>query len=138
MSLRSDICDFIKNNSFKGRQKSFNFDSEGLNQYINWAFVNDYISIYADDGEIKSTIVTYRVKNNPKKIEDLLPSDEKFKDGNICIMDLIANDKNSRQQITKEFMKKHPNWKSLKKWAIRNGSIVELNNKYIELVGGNL
>jgi hypothetical protein len=138
MSLRSKICEFINDNSFKGRQKSFNFDKDGLNQYINWAFVNDYVSIYADNGKLKSVIVTYPIKRNPKRIQDLLPSDDEIKSNDICIMDLIANDKISRQEITKEFMNKHPNWRSLKKWAIRNGSVVELKNKYIELVGGKI
>lgn len=138
MSLRSDICDFIKANSFKGRQKAFNFKDNALNQYINWAFVNDYMLACFDGNELKSTLISYSIKDNPKKILDLLPSDNKFKSKSICIMDFIANDKTSRQKITQEFMKKHPNWKSVDKWAIRNGSIVKLDNRYIELVGGSL
>lgn len=138
MILRSCIENFIKTHSFKGRQKSFTFNDEGLQQYINWAFCNDLIVLCSNEKEITGIGIVYPISKIPSKILDLLPADNiDFKE-NICIMDLIANDKNTRQQLTKEFMKKHPNWRSLNKWAIRNGSVVELNNKYIELVGGTI
>lgn len=136
MISRKYIEEFIKDNSFKGRQKSFNFDKEGLQQYINWAFCNDFMLICESGGKIASTLITYPIGVKPKSIKDILPHDNPVKSNHIVVMDFIANDKQSRQEISKEFMKKYPNWQTLNKWAIRNGKLTELSNKHIEFMGG--
>ena len=138
MFSRTSIVEFIKKNCFKGRQKSFNFTNEAIEEYINWAFCNNYLLALAENDKLMSVLVVYPIQKNPEQIIDLLPSDNDKSENNICLMDFIANSKTSRQKMTKLFMKTYPNWKNQNKWAIRNDKIVSLNNKYIELVGGLL
>jgi hypothetical protein len=138
MFSRLLICEFIKFNCFKGRQKAFNFTDEALEEYINWAFNNNYLFAISENEKITAVLVVYPLEKEPQKILDLLPSDGNKKENNICLMDFIANTKISRQKMTQLFMKTHPNWKNQNKWAIRNDKIVSLSNQYIELVGGTL
>jgi hypothetical protein len=139
--LLSDIISLIKTTHTETKKQAFPWTDEGLAQYLAWSFSKDYLFIDSDESGLTGVLVCYVLPNESNgSIQSLLPSDikvikadEDVKD--IVIMDCIFKTSIARKTITNKFMKRFPNWKAQKKWAMRKTIPTVLNNRYIELTG---
>jgi hypothetical protein len=139
--LLSDIISLIKTTHTETKNKAFPWTDEGLTQYLAWAFSKDYLFIDSDESGLTGVLVCYvlPIESNGS-IQSLLPSDIKVSKADedvkeIVIMDGIFKTSIARKTITNKFMKRFPNWKAQKKWAMRKTIPTVLNNRYIELTG---
>ena len=137
-----DLISFVKENRFKGRRQSFQLDDEGLKQYIRWAFCGNHLMLVSSEKGISGVGVAYSLPNpNNGYIANLLPSDEEIpketeQKHEICVMDWIAQDSESRKNLINQFTTRFPNWKNQTKWGIQFGRVKELTNKYMNLLKG--
>lgn len=140
--LFSDLISFIKENRFKGRRQSFQLDDEGLEQYIRWAFCGNHLMLVSSEKGISGIAVAYALpKPYDGYIANLLPYDEEIPKEvehkqELCVMDWIAQDSESRKQLVNQFTTRFPNWENQYKWGIQFGKVQLLNNKYMNLLKG--
>lgn len=140
--LVSEIINFIKANRNNGRRKTFMLDDEGLELYILWAFVRNNIILAYSGNAISGIVVAYvlpkpcdwLIKNLLPYEEEIHPSAESDKD--ICVMDWIALDSESRKQLMTKFFARFPNWENQNKWGIHFGQVKLFNNKYMNTLKG--
>jgi hypothetical protein len=145
--LLTDLIQFIKTTHSETKKQAFPWTDEGLAQYLSWAFSRDYLFIDSDENGLTGCGVAYPLQNpSDGSIQSLLPSDNEVikiweSDKELVIMDGIFKTPKSRKIITHKFMKRFPNWKNQKKWAVRlarNTNILSttvLKNRYIQLTG---
>ncbi|CAB4186636.1 hypothetical protein UFOVP1151_29 [uncultured Caudovirales phage] len=140
--LFSDLISFIKENRFKGRRQSFQLDDEGLEQYIRWAFCRNYLMLVSSEKGISGVAIAYALpKPYDGRIETLIPYDNELKEDTenkyeICVMDWIAQDSESRKNLINQFTIRFPNWENQQKWGIQFGLAKQLTNKYMNLLKG--
>lgn len=140
--LLSEIIQFIKQTQKEKGKQVFPWSDDALGQYLAWAFSKDYLFLESDENGLAGLLIVYPVdKVKDMKVNELLPTDKEFSKeaentADLVIMDGIFKTNKARKTITNKFMQRFSNWKNQKKWAMRKLMPTELNNKYIELVGG--
>jgi hypothetical protein len=136
------VISFIKENRYKGRRQSFQLDDAGLEQYIRWAFCGNHIALVSSEKGISGVGIAY-ILPSPYDgyIAKLLPHDEEIsiegkKVNDLCIMDWIATDSESRKNLINQFTEQFPNWEAQNKWGIQFGTVKLLTNKYMNTLKG--
>ena len=139
MAFKRELLDFIKLHQSHGKNRVFNWNEEGMKQYIDWAFSSDYLFIVVDKFGISGVVIAYPI-HKYEKIMDILPQEGLYDNAEspICIMDLICCNKNARIDITHKLMNRFTNWENRDKVSLRYGKIKRLPNRYFELTGGSL
>lgn len=133
--LRSDIKDFILANRKNGKRECFMWDDNGLECYIDWAFVRNNLFYALSENSISGVGVAYALpKSFDGSIESLLPYDADITDEHqkdLVIMDWLAVNSGSRKALVEQFKKRFWNWENQKKYGLHYGKIKELSTTYI-------
>ena len=139
MSLKQEVLDFIKLHQEHGKNRVVQWDNEGMNWYIDWAFVNNYLFLTFDKFGISGFLVAYPVFKYDTVL-DILPKDglKTNTECPIAIMDAVICNENARIDLTHKLMNRFTNWKNRDKVSVRYGKIKTLSNRYFELTGGKL
>jgi hypothetical protein len=135
--LLSELTSFVDANRYKGRREAFGI--KDTKNYLRWAFLHDYLFVAFDEGRIAGVGVAYPIGEPYTGDENALnpdfkvqPVDEPGKD--ICIMDWCAVNAAGRISLIWKFRQRYPNWENQKKWAVQFDKVVEISNKYINLI----
>lgn len=140
MAFKQELLDFIKLHQGHGKNRVFEWNEDGMSQYIDWAFTNNYLFITFDKFGLSGIVVAYPV-HKYNIIEDILPKND-LDDSNtecpIALMDLICCTKEARIDLTHKLMIRFNNWKNRDKVSLRYGKIKRLPNRYFELTGGSI
>jgi hypothetical protein len=135
--LLSELTSFVDANRYKGRREAFGI--KDTKNYLRWAFLHDYLFVAFDEGRIAGVGVAYPIGEPYTGDEDALnpdfkvqPIEEAGKD--ICIMDWCAVNAAGRISLIWKFQQRYPNWENQNKWAVQFDKVVEISNKYINLI----
>ena len=140
MTLKQELLHFIKLQQTTGKNKVFQWDAEGMSQYIDWAFANNYLFTVFDKFGLSGVVVAYPV-HKYNIIEDILPKNDLDDSNTVCpiaIMDAIFWTEEARIDLTHKLMTRFENWNNRDKVSLRYGKIKHLPNRYFELTGGKL
>jgi hypothetical protein len=133
--LRSDIKEFILRKRENASRGCFQFDAEGLDNYIDWSFHNNFLLYAINDVGISGVAMAYPLPRRfDNSLVSLLPSNEKVEseeNADLCVMDWAADDAPSRRALVYQFCKRYPNWMKQDKWGVQYGVAKKLNNQYI-------
>jgi len=136
--LRSSIKTFILNHRQDGKRQTFMLDPEGLDGYINWAFINDYLFCVSDENGISGAGVAYPLpKPFDGNIESLLVFEEPLEsedNKDLVIMDWVATGPAARKGLVKQFKRRFGNWKNQRKFGIHYGKVKQLPNNYLNKI----
>lgn len=135
------IIAFIRANCTKGRRECFAWESECLENYIIWAFSKKGLLVSIKDSKISGVAVVYALPNKSNgDIFSLLPNDADLTapeiSSDLCVMDWIALDAESRKDLISQFQTRFPNWENQDKYGIQFGKPKLLTNKYMNLLKG--
>lgn len=138
--LLTELKSFIKAHRKNGRREAFGLSIEKDDTYLRWAFCFDYLFIVKSQGEMKGCGVAYPLSTPYSGAESSLysfgtpvPRDQE-KDKEICVMDWIATDRESRCELVGQFKTRFPNWENQRKWGIQFDTVKQLSNKYINYI----
>lgn len=135
------IIAFIRTNCTRGRRECFAWESDCLENYIIWAFSKKGLLLSIKGSKISGIAVVYAL---PRKfqgsITELLPSDDDLTaseaSSDLCVMDWIAIDAESRKDLITQFQTRFPNWEKQNKYGIQFGKSKLLTNKYMNILKG--
>jgi hypothetical protein len=135
------IITFIRTNRLNGRRECFAWESECLENYIVWAFSKKGLLLSIKDSNISGVAVVYALPNKSNgDITSLLPNDADLTapeaSSDLCVMDWIALDAESRKDLIGQFQTRFPNWENQDKYGIQFGKPKLLTNKYMNLLKG--
>lgn len=139
--LFQQIINFIKEHPNVGKRAYFQLDDEGLNFYVKWAFSKNCLFLTYTDDKISGIGIAYPLPSKYNgSILSLIPSDEdtdineELRD--LCVMDWIALNANSRKCLVSQFQERFPNWENQNKYGIHYGKPKLLTNKYMNILKG--
>lgn len=135
----ADLISYIKANRNKGRGEAFGWTDDELIPYIHWADTFRYLFVASDENGFTGVAVMYPITKPAEgeqvelmNFKAIVPiSEESTSD--LCIMDFINTTFEGKKDLAIQLMDRYPNWDSQEKWALRNGVIKKLPNKYINL-----
>jgi hypothetical protein len=135
------IIAFIRTNCTKGRRECFAWETDCLENYIIWAFSKKGLLVSIKDSKISGVAVVYPLhKPFGGELTDLLPSDNDLivpeASSDLCVMDWIAIDAESRKDLIGQFQTRFPNWENQNKYGIQFGKSKLLTNKYMNILKG--
>ena len=135
------IIAFIRTNCTKGRRECFAWETDCLENYIIWAFSKKGLLVSIKDSKISGVAVVYALPNKSNgDIVSLLPSDNNLTapeaSSDLCVMDWIAADAESRKDLIGQFQTRFPNWENQNKYGIQFGKSKLLTNKYMNILKG--
>lgn len=139
--LFQKIINFIKNNQNIGKRAYFQLDDEGLDFYVKWAFSKNCLLLTFTDNNISGIAIAYPLPNKYNgSILSLIPSNEDIlieeSMCDLCVMDWIALNSESRKCLVSQFQTRFPNWENQNKYGIQFGKQKLLTNKYMNLLKG--
>lgn len=135
-----DLIEYIKANRNKGRGEAFGWSDDELITYIHWADAFQYLFIESNENGFTGVAVVYPIaKPSEGEVQELMTfkaniprSEESTAD--LCIMDFVASDPESKKSLVNQLKDRYPNWESQEKLAFRFGKVRKLSNKYINLL----
>jgi hypothetical protein len=135
--LLAELTSFVDANRYKGRREAFGIND--TKNYLRWAFLHDYLFVAFDEGRIAGVGVAYPIGEPYTGDENALNPDFKVQTvdepgKDICIMDCCAVNAAGRISLIWKFRQRYPNWENQKKWAVQFDKVVEISNKYINLI----
>ena len=138
--LLTELKSFIKAHRKKGRREAFGLSIDQDDTYLRWAFCFDYLFVVKNSGKMTGCGVAYPLpKPYGGNVSSLysfgspVPRDQEDSK-ELCIMDWIATDKDSRRDLVNQFKTRFPKWESQKKWGIQFDEVKQLSNKYINYI----
>jgi hypothetical protein len=140
MKRTNDIYEFINQSGDFGDRRVFGFEGEYLEDYLMWSKFFDYLFVDSDENGITGLGIAFPIKNKFNKEEDwfftfnAVPEKKEEENCDLCIMDLVAINKTSRNNIIESFKKRYPKWETQKKYALIRGEPKEVTNKHINLL----
>lgn len=140
MGFKEELLDFVKLHQSHGKNRVFQWNEQGMKEYIDWAFSNNFLFITVDKFGFSGIVIAYPV-HKYETIEDILPKtglDDSNIECPIAITDAICCTKNARIDLTHKLMSRFTNWKNRDKVSLRYGKIKTLSNRYFELTGGSI
>jgi hypothetical protein len=135
------IITFIRTNRLNGRRECFAWETNCLENYIIWAFSKKGLLLSIKNSEISGVAVVYPLPRKfQENIAELLPSDDDLTapeaSSDLCVMDWIAIDAESRKNLITQFQTRFPNWANQNKYGIQFGKSKLLTNKYMNTLKG--
>jgi hypothetical protein len=135
--LLTELKAFIKANRKKGRREAFGLAVQNDDTYLTWAFAFDYLFVVKDKDAVKGCGVAYPLPQPyTGSVSSLysfgtpVPRDQE-ESKQLCIMDWVAVDAESRRSLVKQFKARFPSWQKQRKLGIQFDDVRELSNKYL-------
>jgi hypothetical protein len=136
--LLYNLKSFVSQHRSKGRGEAFGFDDITTETYLKWAFSHDYLIVSLKGEEINGIGIVYPIHFNGTEesmftFNNKIPREKEYMH-DLCIMDMISLNKESTDNLVKQFKTRYPHWNTCKKWALRFGELKEITNQYINLL----
>lgn len=142
MTLKSGLSfdnflQFAETFGKQGQRRVLNFDGEVLRTYIKWADAFGFLLVDSDEFGINGLAIVYPVKKKFDKTQKWfysfkdVPSKQEEGSCDICVMDFVAKDKTSRDNVINLFRSRFPNWESQRKYALIRGNPKEITTNFI-------
>jgi len=135
--LLTELKAFIKAHRDNGRREAFGLSVDQDDSYLCWSFCFDYLFVSKQDGKVVGCGVAYPLENHYcgqmsslYSFRKPVPKDQE-RTKEICIMDLVAINKEARIDLVTQFKARFPNWENQRKWGIQFDTVKLLPNKYI-------